>query len=54
MTIEEVLTHPWICKRSLAMLEKRRNSGDLDKFSVYTATLANYVEKRDEDKIPSG
>lgn len=33
------------------MLEKRRNSGDLDKFSVYTATLANYVEKRDEDKI---
>lgn len=44
MTIEEVLTHPWICKKSLDMLEKRRNSGDLEKFSVFTATMAKYVE----------
>jgi len=40
MTIEEVLTHPWICKRSLDMLEKRKNSGEHDKFSVFTATLS--------------
>lgn len=44
MSIEEVLTHPWICKKSLDMLEKRKNSGDLEKFSVYTATLAKYVQ----------
>ena len=44
MSIEEVLTHPWICKRSLDMLERRRNSGDLEKFSVYTATLAKHIE----------
>ncbi len=50
MTIEEVLTHPWICKRSLDMLEKRRNSGDLEKFSVYTATLAKYVTTKDENE----
>jgi calcium/calmodulin-dependent protein kinase I len=43
MSIEEVLTHPWICKKSLDMLEKRKNSGDFEKFSVYTATLAKYV-----------
>jgi hypothetical protein len=48
-SIEEVLTHPWICKKSLDMLEKRRNSGDLEKFSVYTATLARFVDKNKDD-----
>ncbi|CDW83301.1 myosin light chain kinase [Stylonychia lemnae] len=51
MTIEEVLTHPWICKKSLDMLEKRRNSGDLEKFSVFSATMANYVEKKDSSAM---
>jgi hypothetical protein len=46
MTIEEVLTHPWICKKSLDMLEKRRNSGDLEKFGAFTATMAKYVEEK--------
>jgi hypothetical protein len=45
LTIEEVLTHPWICKRSLEVLEKRKNSGDLDKFKVYTATLADQLKE---------
>jgi hypothetical protein len=46
MTIEEVLTHPWICKKSLDILEKRKNSGDLEKFSAYTATLAKYIDEK--------
>jgi serine/threonine protein kinase len=32
ISIEGVLTHPWICKNNLAMLERRKNSGDLEKF----------------------
>lgn len=51
MGIEEVLTHPWICKKSLDMLEKRRNSGDLEKFSVYTATLAKYVNTEGREEM---
>ena len=38
ITIEEVLTHPWICKRSQEMLNMRRQSGEIDKFSFFTAT----------------
>ena len=46
MSIEEVLTHPWICKKSLDVLERRRNSGNLEKFSAYAATLAKHVEEK--------
>jgi hypothetical protein len=46
MSIEEVLTHPWICKRSLDLLEKRRNSGDLEKFCAFSATLAKHLDEK--------
>ena len=50
VSIEEVLTHPWICKKSLDLLEKRKKSGNIEKFSVYTATLAKYVKPPGEDE----
>ena len=38
ISLDEVLTHPWICKRNQQMQEMRRKSGDLEKFILYTAT----------------
>jgi len=46
MSIDEVLMHPWICKRSQDLLEKRRKSGDLEKFKTFTATLAKHLDEK--------
>lgn len=41
MTLEEVLQHPWIVKKSKSLIESRKKSGDTttaDKFKAFTAT----------------
>jgi len=43
ISLEAVLIHPWICKRNKDMMELRKKSDDLSKFSAYTATLAKYL-----------
>ncbi|CDW90010.1 myosin light chain kinase [Stylonychia lemnae] len=36
ITLDEVLTHQWVCKRNMDIQEMRRKSGDLEKFVLYT------------------
>ena len=43
ISLDEVLTHPWICKRSAAIREMRRKSGDQDKFLLYTTANPKYL-----------
>lgn len=43
ITLDDVLVHPWVCKRSQEMQEMRRNSGDLEKFILYTAPGHKYL-----------
>lgn len=50
ISLDQVLTHPWICKRNKDMQELRRKSNDFSKFSVYTATLAKYLPQDEASK----
>eukprot|EP00347_Sterkiella_histriomuscorum_P019499 403341396 len=43
ITLDEVLVHPWVCKRSQDIQEMRRKSGDLEKFILYTAPNQKYL-----------
>ncbi len=43
ITLDEVLVHPWICKRNQQIQEMRRKSGDLEKFILYTAPNQKYL-----------
>jgi len=49
MTLEEVMQHPWVCKRSKELLDKRRKSDEGNKFANFSAPLSNFVNK-DEPK----
>jgi serine/threonine protein kinase len=51
MKLEEVLSHPWICKRSKDIADLRRKSDGADKFNLYTATLASHIEKSPTRKL---
>jgi len=49
MTLEEVLSNPWICKRSQEMQEMRKKSDELSRFQAYSSHMASYgIEKRKE------
>ena len=48
IALSSVLTHPWVCKRSREMLEKRKNSDPLNEFQVYTASMAKYLDANPE------
>jgi hypothetical protein len=48
MALEEVMQHPWVCKRSKELLDKRRKSDDMSKFANFSAPLSNYVPKAPE------
>mmetsp|Transcript_1474 Transcript_1474/g.1458 ORF Transcript_1474/g.1458 Transcript_1474/m.1458 type:complete len:282 (+) Transcript_1474:361-1206(+) len=52
MSIEEVLTHPWICKRNLDLLIQRKSSGNLEKFQAYTNTLSDSLQNLNVKKDP--
>ena len=43
ISLENVLTHPWICKRNKVMMEQRKKSDDLSKFAYMTASMAKYL-----------
>jgi serine/threonine protein kinase len=38
ISIEDVLSHPWVCKRSKNMLEARNNADLLTQFEAFSTT----------------
>jgi hypothetical protein len=38
ISLEDVLSHPWICKRSKDIQELRLNADLIDKFSAFSTT----------------
>ena len=54
MTLEEVLQHPWILKKSKTLLESRKKSGDAsaaEQFKAFAMTEENLKEMKDKKKI---
>ena len=44
ISLEEVLGHPWICKKSKDIAELRRNVDMVEKFEAFSTT--NYTSPR--------
>lgn len=44
MGLEEVMQHPWVCKRSKHLLDARRKSDDMSKFANFSASM--FVDKK--------
>lgn len=50
ITLDEVLVNQWVCKRSQDIREMRKNSGDLEKFVLYTNSNYDKSAQQNQSK----